>query len=75
MSRFLKIVAGFVIGAILGAVIALGLSVLAATVFEISQMEGAYAMQVAFFYMPVGAVIGGIAGAIWTTVRTSKAKR
>lgn len=65
----LRILAGFIIGAIAGAVVALGLCVAAAEIFSISQMEGAYAMQVAFFFMPAGALIGGIIGAIWMSVR------
>jgi len=48
----LKVLAGFIVGAIAGAALALALCVAAAEIFSISQMEGAYAMQVAFFYMP-----------------------
>jgi hypothetical protein len=69
---FLKALAGFVIGAIAGAALALALSVAAAEIFSISQMEGAYAMGVAFFYLPAGALIGGIIGAIWMTVRRKR---
>ena len=66
---FLKVLAGFLIGAIAGAALAVALCVAAAEVFSISQMEGAYAMQVAFFFMPLGALMGGIIGAIWMAVR------
>jgi hypothetical protein len=68
----LKVLAGFIIGAIAGAAIALGLCVAAAEIFSISQMEGAYAMGVVFFYMPLGALIGGIIGAIWLAVRRKR---
>jgi hypothetical protein len=37
-------------------------------------MEGAYAMGVVFFWMPVGGLIGGIAGAIWTAMRHSRSR-
>lgn len=47
-----------------GALIALGLCVAAAWLFDISQAEGAYAMGVAFFYMPVGGILGAIAGSM-----------
>ncbi len=66
---FLKVLAGFLIGVIAGAALALALSVAAAEIFDISQMEGAYAMGVAFFYMPLGAGIGGIIGAVWMAMR------
>jgi hypothetical protein len=35
-------------------------------------MEGAYAMQAAFFYMPLGALIGGLIGAIWMAARRKR---
>jgi hypothetical protein len=68
----LKVLAGFLIGAVAGAALALALCVAAAEIFGISQMEGAYAMQVAFFYMPFGALMGGIIGAIWLAVRRKR---
>lgn len=34
-------------------------------VLPISQFEGAYAMQVAFFFTPIAGLIGAIAGLIW----------
>lgn len=65
----MRIVAGLLVGILIGALAALALSVAAAWIFDISQMEGAYAMGVAFFYMPAGALIGGIAGAIFASTR------
>ena len=70
---FLKALAGFVIGAVLGAAVTLAICLAAAEIFSISQMEGAYAMGVVFFYMPAGALIGGIIGAIWMAVRRKRA--
>lgn len=49
-------------GFVLGAAAAIGLAVAASYVFDISQAEGAYAMQVAFFFAPLGGIIGLIAG-------------
>lgn len=69
---FLKVLAGFILGVIGGGLIALGLCIAAAWIFDISQAEGAYAMGVAFFYVPAGALIGGIIGAIWMGVRQSR---
>jgi hypothetical protein len=68
----LRVFAGFILGAIAGAALALTICVAAAEMFSISQMEGAYAMQVAFFYMPAGALIGGIIGAIWMAARRKR---
>lgn len=69
---FLKVLAGFILGVIGGGLIVLGVCIAAAEIFDISQMEGAYAMGVAFFYVPAGALIGGIIGAIWMGVRQSR---
>lgn len=74
MLGFFKVLGGFLLGLIAGAAIALALCLAAQEVFNISQMEGAYAMGVVFFWMPVGALVGGIAGAIWTAVRLSRRK-
>jgi hypothetical protein len=68
----LKVLAGFIVGAIAGAALALAICVAAAEIFNISQMEGAYAMEVAFFFMPLGALIGGIIGAIWMAMRRKR---
>ncbi|WP_029354345.1 hypothetical protein [Bosea sp. 117] len=65
MSRGLRSVLGIVLGAIGGGALGLGLCVAAAYLFDISQMEGAYAMAVAFFYVPLGAVLGIVAGLVW----------
>ena len=51
-------------GFVLGALVALGIAVGLTYVMPISQAEGAYAMSVAFFWMPAGAVLGVILGAI-----------
>ncbi len=56
-------IGGILIGAILGGMLAVLSCWAVAVAFGISQAEGAYAMQVAFFWMPAGAVIGAIAGA------------
>jgi hypothetical protein len=56
---------GWALGGMLaGGAAAVALAVLAGYVFDISQAEGAYAMQVAFFWVPVGLVAGLIAGLV-----------
>lgn len=59
-------------GLIVGPIITLALATAAIPVFHISQMEGAYAMGVVFTLMPIGAVVGLIAGVIWGLVRRSQ---
>jgi len=68
MLGFLKVLGGFLLGLIAGALIALALGIAAAKVFNISQMEGAYAMGVVAFWMPGGALVGAIAGATWAAI-------
>ena len=51
-------------GMIAGVVIALGICVLIGYFFEVSQFEGAYAMAVIFAYIPLGGVVGAVAGAV-----------
>lgn len=56
-------------GLILGPIVTLALASAAVPIFNISQMEGAYAMGVVFTLMPIGAVLGAIAGVIWALLR------
>ena len=56
-------------GLIAGPLIALALATAAIPIFGISQMEGAYAMGVVFTLMPIGAVVGVIAGVLWAVLR------
>ena len=56
-----RLVRGMV-GAAIGGVLTLGAGLLAAEVFSISQAEGAYAMGLVFFWVPLGAVAGLMVG-------------
>ena len=51
-------------GLVAGGAVAVALAVAAAMIGDISQAEGAYAMGVAFFWVPLGAVIGLIFGIV-----------
>lgn len=59
-----RVALGAVAGALAGggAVFALGLA--AAEVLAISQAEGAYAMGLVFVWVPAGALMGAVAGAV-----------
>ncbi|QYK40828.1 MAG: hypothetical protein KF887_15690 [Paracoccaceae bacterium] len=59
-----RIPVGAVIGLVAGAVIVAVLAIVAVPIFDISQMEGAYAMGVAFTMVPAGAILGAVIGGI-----------
>jgi hypothetical protein len=67
MGKFLKTVAlgiaGALLGAIVGGVIGVALGFAWITVFHTSSFEGYSAMLVFFTFMPIGALIGAVAGA------------
>lgn len=60
MRRFLGGLAGLVAGGLVAFVVGIGLP----EVMSISQAEGAYMMGVMFFWVPVAALVGAVAGAI-----------
>ena len=64
-----RIILWGVAGLIIGPLITLALATAAVPIFNISQMEGAYAMGVVFTLMPLGAVLGAVAGVIWALLR------
>ncbi len=51
-------------GLVLGGTAAVVFAVAAAMIADISQAEGAYAMGVAFFWVPLGALLGLILGIV-----------
>jgi hypothetical protein len=55
---------GFVLGAIAGGVIGLGLGFIWTSVFHTSSFEGYSGMLVFFTFMPIGIFIGALGGAI-----------
>jgi NhaP-type Na+/H+ or K+/H+ antiporter len=60
MKTLLWSVGGFLAGGVLAGVIGFSLP----AILPISQAEGAYAMGVAFFWVPLGAVLGAAAGVV-----------
>ena len=56
-------------GFFLGAGMAFGIGILLPEIFTISQAEGAYAMGVMFFWVPVGAVTGALMGLVVRLMR------
>ncbi|MGB7255513.1 MAG: hypothetical protein WBC94_18115 [Xanthobacteraceae bacterium] len=55
---------GFVLGAIAGGVIGVGLVFIWTSIFHTSSFEGYSGMLVFFTFMPIGIILGGLAGAI-----------
>lgn len=51
-------------GMVAGGAAAVAIAVAAAMIADISQAEGAYAMGVAFFWVPLGALLGLILGIV-----------
>lgn len=63
-------VLGFALaGMVLGGAVAVALAVAVAMMADISQAEGAYAMSVAFFWVPLGAVLGLALGIVFARRR------
>lgn len=60
---------GLVGGAMLGGALALGIGTALPEIITVSQREGAYAMGVVFFWIPLGLVAGAIAGLVWAARR------
>jgi uncharacterized membrane protein YdcZ (DUF606 family) len=60
MSTFLWMLVGFVVGAVM----TFALGVFLPTIIGLPQAEGGYMMGVAFFWTPVGGVMGAITGLV-----------
>ena len=65
MRVVLLVIAGFMLGAICGGLAGVAAGLVWTHVFETSGFEGYSGMLVFYSFMPVGALIGALAGAIW----------
>lgn len=65
----MRIVFGFLIGAVACGVLALGLGIVAMDQGWVSTREGAAAMGIVFFITPAATIIGGLAGALIGALR------
>ena len=68
---FLAIV-GLTLGAVLGAAVGVGLGLAYTKIFNVSDFEGYSGMLVFFTFMPLGAIVGGIGGAILLGIAGSR---
>jgi hypothetical protein len=64
MKIALLVLLGLVLGAIGGAVLGIGAGLAWVEIFKTTSFEGYSGMLVFFTFMPLGAVIGGIGGAL-----------
>jgi hypothetical protein len=64
MQGCLLAIVGLIFGAILGAIVGVGLGFAYTKMFDVSDFEGYSGMLVFFTFMPLGAIVGGIGGAI-----------
>lgn len=64
-GRGVRILLALPAGLILGGALALGIGLGAQEMFRISDFEGAYAMALVFFWVPLGALFGALAGLVW----------
>jgi len=64
MQGCLLAIVGLIFGAILGAMVGVGLGFAYTKIFNVSDFEGYSGMLVFFTFMPLGAIAGGIGGAI-----------
>jgi hypothetical protein len=64
MKIALLILLGLVLGAIGGAALGIGAGVVWVEIFKTSSFEGYSSMLVFFTFMPLGAAIGGLGGAL-----------
>lgn len=55
---------GLILGVLAGAVIGVGVGSACVEIFQVSKFEGGAGMMVFFTFMPIGAILGGIGGAI-----------
>jgi hypothetical protein len=69
MGRLGRGLFGFFGGLLVGAATVAVVGFVAGYLFDISQAEGAYAMGVVFFWVPLGGIVGGIIGAVWASAR------
>ena len=63
MKVFLLGFIGLISGLIKGGALGVGLGSICVEAFQVSKFEGGAGMMVFFTFMPIGALLGGIAGA------------
>lgn len=70
MSTIFGAIAGLVVGAAAGMLTGIAW----VNIFRVSDFEGYSGMLVFFTFAPAGAVVGGLAGAIWAGLAASRSR-
>jgi hypothetical protein len=63
---------GLFLGVLFGAAIGVGVGMACVKIFNVSDFEGGSGMLVFFTFMPLGAIIGGLGGAITLALLAAK---
>lgn len=72
MRTFILAALGTIAGLILGAAVGILAGLVWTSIFKTSDFEGYSAMLVFFTFGPIGAVLGGLTGAIWAAYAASR---
>lgn len=72
MKTFFLAALGTIAGLILGAAVGILAGLAWTSIFKTTDFEGYSAMVVFFTFAPIGAVLGGLIGAIWAAYATSR---
>jgi len=65
---------GTVVGLILGVALGILAGIAWVSIFKTTDFEGYSAMLVFFTFAPIGAVVGGLVGAVWAAYVASRAR-
>ena len=71
MKTFFLAALGTIAGLILGAAAGVLAGIAWTSIFKTTDFEGYSAMLVFFTFAPVGAILGGLIGAVWTSYAAS----
>lgn len=74
MKIFILGLVGLFVGAILGGVIGVGLGLIWTNMFRTSSFEGYSGMLVFYSFMPIGIILGALAGAVGLAVVAARDK-
>jgi hypothetical protein len=75
MKIALLTILGLLLGMLAGALIGIGVGIGWVELFDITSFEGQNAMTVFFAFMPGGAILGGLAGAVLLGVHAARSNR
>ncbi|MEQ1942954.1 hypothetical protein ABMA32_11105 [Mesorhizobium sp. VNQ89] len=69
MSKSNRLILGLIFGVVFGAATAMALAIAATYMLDSSQVDTAFVKGAAFYFAPMGAMVGAIIWAIWAKRR------